>query len=387
MEDLVLVLNGGSSSLKFSVYRHAGNGLQELCAGRVEELMTRPLFIAKGQDIAEKQALTATGHEAAVSFLGAWLREKFPGGSLQAVGHRVVHGGDLYDGPVLLTPPVVEYLRGLIPLVPLHQPHNLAPAEALMALKPDLPQVACFDTAFHRTMPRLEQLFALPRPLIDAGVRRYGFHGLSYTYVSRRLRSLDPGLAERRLVIAHLGAGASMCALRGRCSVATTMGFTGLDGLPMGTRCGSIDPGVLLYLMQSLDMDAEQIEDILYNRSGLLGVSGISGDMRVLLESESPAAHEAVDLFVLRVARELASLAAALDGLDGLVFTAGIGERSPAIRERVCRKAAWLGIDLDAQANREGRQRISSDASKIPVLVVATDENRVIAEQAIELIG
>lgn len=386
MEDLLLVLNAGSSSIKFAVYEKGQGGIDEICAGQAEGLASRPIFTAKRGETREEHPLPGPGHGQAIGYLATWLRQAFPGRSLRAVGHRVVHGGDFYSAPVLITQAVLDRLQSLVPLVPLHQPHNLAPARTLLAMMPKVPQVACFDTAFHQTMPRIERLFALPRALIEEGVRRYGFHGLSYEYVSRRLGLLAPDLAKRRVVIAHLGSGASMCALKGGKSMATTMGLTGLDGLPMGTRSGSVDPGILLYLLQSRGLDANGLEKLLYHQSGLLGVSGISGDMRLLLESDAASAREAVDLFVLKAARELASLAAALEGLDGLVFTAGIGERSSAIREMICRKAAWLGIELDASANQAGELRISTPASPISVLVIPTDENRVIAEQMVELL-
>lgn len=387
MEELVLTINAGSSSVKFGVYRNAEDGPDDICSGQVEGLYSQPRFLARRGDRREEQPLPALGHEPAIRFLASWLRENFSGRKLLAVGHRVAHGGADFDGPVLLTKEVVDRLLSLVPLAPLHQPYNLAPAQAMMSLMPDVPQVACFDTAFHRSMPRLEQLYALPRALIDEGIHRYGFHGLSYQYVTQRLSAIDPDLARGRIVVAHLGSGASMCAVDDGRSVATTMGFTSLEGLPMGSRSGSVDPGILLYLMQSRGMDAQHIQELLYNRSGLLGLSGVSADMRALLASEAPSAREAVDLFVLRVARELASLAASLGGLDGVVFTAGIGEKSPAIREKICRKAAWLGIALDQTANQENRLRISSPNSAVSVLVLPTDESRVIAQQVIAVLG
>lgn len=387
MDELILVLNAGSSSVKFTVYGNASDDLSEICSGQAEGLLTRPRFQARHHEATETYDIPETGHDAAIAFLASWLRSSLPGARLKAVGHRVVHGGSPAPGPTRVTLELLARLEQLVPQMPLHLPHNLTPMYALARLQPDLPQVACFDTSFHRTLPRLEQLFAIPRDLLAEGVRRYGFHGLSYEYVARALQDVAPDLARRRVVIAHLGSGASMCALEGGHSVATTMGFTGLDGLPMGTRPGSIDPGILLYLMTAKAMGAREIEDFLYRRSGLLGLSGgISNDMRELLASDAPEAAEAVDFFVHRASRELGSLAAALGGLDALVFTAGIGERSPAIRSAICRRSAWLGISLDEAANQESRTIISPAQSPVTVLVVPTDENRVIADHTCALV-
>ncbi|MCR6632836.1 MAG: acetate/propionate family kinase [Magnetospirillum sp.] len=385
MDTLLLVLNAGSSSVKFAAY---GDGLEEICSGQAEGLLTAPRFQARRQGCeAESHTIPATGHDAAIAFLASWLRGAFPGTGLSAVGHRVVHGGDPAPGPSLVTDDLLVRLQALIPQMPLHLPHNLAPIHILRRLLPGLPQVACFDTSFHRTMPRVEQLFAIPRALIAEGVRRYGFHGLSYQYVARRLCEVAPEVAGRRVVIAHLGSGASMCAVEGGRSVATTMGFTGLDGLPMGTRPGAIDPGILLYLMEAKGLDARAMEDFLYRRSGLLGLSGgISNDMRELLASDAPEAAEAVDFFVHRCCREIGSLTAALHGLDALVFTAGIGERSAAIRAAICRGLDWLGVELDDAANAANAATISRPESRVAVLVVPTDENRVIAEDTRSLV-
>jgi acetate kinase len=381
MEELVLVLNAGSSSIKFALYDGA---LRELCMGQAEGLLSRPRLLARPRSgDAEAHVIPETGHHAAIAFLAAWLRTAFPGRRLTTVGHRVVHGGDPVPGPTLVTDGVLARLESLIPQMPLHLPHNLAPIHALRRLHPGLPQVACFDTSFHHSLPRIEQLFAVPRELLAEGVRRYGFHGLSYEFVSRRLRQVAPDVADGRVVIAHLGSGASMCAIQEGRSIATTMGFTGLDGLPMGTRPGGLDPGILLYLMTAKGMDAPRIEDFLYKRCGLLGLSGgISNDMRELLASDAAEAAEAVEFFAYRVSRELGSLVAALGGLDALVFTAGIGERSPVVRAKICRRSAWLGISLHEAANQADATVISAPDSAVAVLVVPTDENHIIAESA-----
>jgi acetate kinase len=303
-----------------------------------------------------------------------------------AAGHRIVHGADRYSAPVLLTEALLAELAGFVPLAPLHQPHNLAAVEALAALAPDLPQVGCFDTAFHRTQPALAQAFALPRALSAEGIKRYGFHGLSYEYIAGVLpQHLGPA-AEGRVVVAHLGNGASMCGMIGRRSAATTMGFTALDGLMMGTRAGNLDPGVLLYLIQHKGMDVERLTRLLYKESGLLGVSDLSQDMRTLLASDRPAAREAIELFCYRATRELGSLAAALGGLDALVFTGGIGERAAPVRARICTAAAWLGLSLDEAANATNATVISAAESRVAVLVVPTDEERMIAQHTVALL-
>jgi acetate kinase len=391
MDDLILVVNAGSSSIKFTVYsagtQSAGvKGLSEACAGQAEGLLSAPLFVVRREGETERHSIPDTGHQAAVEFIAAWLRRSFTGARLRAVGHRVVHGGDPAPGPTLVSDELLARLDVLVPQMPLHLPHNLAPMRGLARLQPGMPQVACFDTWFHRTLPRVEQLFAIPRALIDEGVRRYGFHGLSYEFVARRLREVAPGVADKRVILAHLGSGASMCAIEGGRSIATTMGFTGLDGLPMGTRPGHLDPGILLYLMEAKGMGTREIEDLLYRRSGLLGLSGVSNDVRELLASDSPAAAEALDFFVHRTGRELGSLAAALGGLDALVFTGGIGERSAVMRAAICRKAAWLGIDLDGPANDGNRSLISRPGEGVAVFVIPTDENRVIADHTLALI-
>jgi acetate kinase len=324
-------------------------------------------------------AATPRGHQGAAAFLLDWLDQRLDGQRVVAAGHRVVHGGREFSAPVRVNAAVLDALERLVPLAPLHQPHNLAAIRAVAARSPELVQVACFDTAFHAAQPPLAQAFALPRRLTEAGIRRYGFHGLSYEYIAHMLPSVDMHAASGRTVVAHLGNGASMCALAAGKSAASTMGFTALDGLPMGTRCGAIDPGVLLHLLDHHGMDARGLEKLLYHESGLLGVSGISSDMRALLASRDAHAAEAVDLFVYRIVRELGSLAAALRGLDALVFTAGIGENTPLIRARVCRAAAWLGIELDEGANADGGPRISRAGSRASAWVLPTNEELMIA--------
>ena len=327
------------------------------------------------------------GHDGAVAHVFDWLKTAYAGRHhLVGVGHRVVHGGVDHAAPALLDGRVVAMLEKLTPLAPLHEPHNLAPIRSLMALAPGLPQVACFDTAFHRSNPAVAQMFALPAALTESGVRRYGFHGLSYEYIARVLPQFDERAAKGKAVVLHLGNGASMCALQAGTSVASTMGFTAVDGLAMGRRCGAIDPGVLLYLMNERGMDARAIEKLIYRESGLLGVSGISSDMRVLLESNEPRARDAVDLFVYRIGRELGALAATLRGIDAIVFTAGIGEHAAAIRSRVCRDAAWLGVELDDAANESRGPRISTPASRVAAWVIPTNEELMIAQHTLELL-
>jgi acetate kinase len=384
MTPVILVLNAGSSSVKFSVFHVAGEELHRLFRGEIEGLGAAPHLSVKdeaGTAVADQRfdsSEVATQEEAVHRVLG-WLHGHSEGLDLMAVGHRVVHGGPAYAAPVLADPDVLNVLAGFEPLAPSHQPHNLAPIRELLRARPDLPQVACFDTAFHRTAPLVAQLFGLPHELFDAGVRRYGFHGLSYDYIVQALGELDPAAAAGRLVVAHLGNGCSMAAVRDRRSLASTMGFTALDGLPMGTRCGQIDPGVLLYLMQARGMTANQVEHLLYKQAGLKGLSGISNDMRDLMASEQPGAKVAIDYFVYRIGRELGSLAAALGGLDALVFTAGIGEHAAGIRARVCRDAAWLQVTLDEDANRRGGPRISPAGQVPSVWVIPTDEELMIA--------
>jgi acetate kinase len=386
MRDGILVINAGSSSIKFSLYLSDGDDKPALSSkGQVEGINVAPHFIAQGADgkvLAEQRwpVDSDLGHHELLKHLIDWVEDNLQGAELHAAGHRVVHGGPQYSTPALITDTLLDELESLVPLAPLHQPHNLAPIRALADIHPGLTQVACFDTAFHRSNPREAQTFALPRELTEEGVRRYGFHGLSYEYISRRLREIAPDKAAGKVVVCHLGSGTSMCAIADGRSVASTMGFTALDGLPMGTRTGTLDAGVVLYLLQQKGMSPKEIETLLYKRSGLLGVSGISNDMRVLLENPDPHAAEAVDLFIYRICRELGSLAAAMGGLDAVVFTAGIGEHSAPVRERVCRQAAWLGIDLDAAANAGHAQVVTSAASRVPVFVIPTDEEMMIAK-------
>ncbi len=387
----ILVLNAGSSSIKFLFFAERQGELSPVIRGQVEALHTAPRFIARdadGQVVAEKSwgEGAKLGHDGAVAHLAAFLQEHAAGYELRAVGHRVVHGGLQHVSPVRLDRDVLAALEKLIPLAPLHQPHNLAPIRVLFERRPQLPQVACFDTAFHATNPDVARRFAIPAELHDAGVRRYGFHGLSYEYVAAALPSVDARAAAGKVVVCHLGNGSSMCAIDAGKSIASTMGFTAVDGLPMGTRSGAVDAGVLLYLMDERKMDARAIEKLIYNQSGLLGMSGISSDMRKLLESDDPRARTAVDVYVYRIGRELGSLVAALGGLDALVFTAGIGENSGAIRERVCHAAVWTGLQFDAQANGSGKARISTAQSRVSAWVVPTNEELMIARHTQRLL-
>ena len=392
MNDYTVVVNAGSSSLKFSVYRRAENDSWTLEArGQVEGIGTSPKFSAK--DGADKPigdvALDPTIRDAraALGFVANWLRDRYHGAHVCGVGHRVVHGGAQYSGPTIVTPEVLENLRALIPLAPLHQPYNLSAIEAVWERLPGVAQVVCFDTSFHRGQPAVAQLVPLPREIRDAGVQRYGFHGLSYEYIASVLPSVAPEIAGGRVVVAHLGSGASLCALKGGKSVDSTLGFTALDGLCMGTRPGALDPGVVLYLFQALGLSVKEVETILYKKSGLIGISGISNDMRNLLASNEPDARLALDYFVYRAAKEIAAMTAALGGIDGLVFTAGIGENSPEIRKRICVASAWLGVELDEDANARKAPRITSQASKVPAWVIPTNEELMIARHTGALLG
>lgn len=383
--DALLVINAGSSSLKFSVFRTRDDGgVTAVINGQISGIGTEPTFEAKDTHKTPIGAKTWTAGEKAdrtalLGFLLDWIEEHLDGARLLAAGHRVVHGGSGFAQPVLITDAVLDELEALVPLAPLHQPHNLAAIRALAEAHPELPQIACFDTAFHRGQPWQAQTFALPREMTESGIRRYGFHGLSYEYIARRLPEIAPELADARVVVCHLGSGASMCAIHAGKSVDSTMGFTAVDGLPMGTRTGCIDPGVLIYLMRSRGMDADALEKLLYNKSGLLGVSGVSNDMRVLLDSADPHAAEAVELFCFRVAKEAGALASSMGGIDAIVFTAGIGERSAPVRARVGEKLAWLGVSIDAERNGANATRISADGSRLPVWVIPTDEEQMIA--------
>ena len=382
-EPLIGVINAGSSSLKFSVYA----GEDRLVAGQVDGLGVRPAANAVGPDgeaIAPPEfgaAAPTTPSEVLPAIL-PWLRARFGARRLAALGHRVVHGGMHHSRPVRVTRQLLTELEALVPLAPLHQPHNLAPIRMALTLNPELPQVACFDTAFHRTAPEVAQAFALPYSLYEEGVRRYGFHGLSYEYIASALPRYAPEIADGRVVVAHLGNGCSACAMNRRVSVATTMGFTALDGLPMGTRCGALDAGVVLHLLQQKGMSADALTDLLYRRSGMLGLSGISSDFRELLASDEQRARFAVEVFCYWTARQISSLAAALGGLDGIVFTAGVGENAAPIRAAICHACAWLGVELDEAANREHRTRITAPKSRVAAYVIRTDENLMIARHA-----
>jgi acetate kinase len=399
MADAILTLNAGSSSIKFALFaRGAEIPQQPELVGQIDGIG------ATGQaaHIKIKDAVGAvlddsdlnldvaglTPHQAALRLLVEWLHGHEAGWTIVGVGHRVVHGAQTFSRPVVLDATMVDALRGFIPLAPLHQPHNLAGIDALGAALPGVPQVACFDTAFHRSQPELAQLFALPRAITAEGVRRYGFHGLSYEYIAEALpRVIDAQRARGRVIVAHLGNGASMCAMKDLKSQASTMGFTAVDGLMMGTRTGNLDPGVLLYLMEYRGMDAAALTKLLYKESGLLGVSGISQDMRILLESAAPEAREAVDLFCYRIVREIGSLAAALGGLDALVFTGGIGERGAPVREKVCAGLDWLGVRLDGAANGRNATLISTSESRIAVCVIPTNEEWIIARHTARLVA
>jgi len=385
VSDAILVLNAGSSSIKFALFPAHGRPAREqcLCEGQCEGIGHRVRFTAAdnvGSKLIDQQLAEGATHEDVLAALLRWLEGHFRDHRLIAAGHRVVHGGSLYTGPVRIDAAVIAELRRLIPLAPLHQPHHLAAIAALSKLHPALPQIACFDTAFHHTAPEVATTFALPRRLTEEGIRRYGFHGLSYEYIASILPEVvGSSAAEGGVVVAHLGSGASMCALKERRSVATTMGFTALDGLPMSRRCGNLDPGVVLYLIEEKGMAVQAVSDLLYHSSGLLGVSGVSDDMRALLASKDPHAADAVALFAYRISRELGSLAAAIGGLDALVFTAGIGEHAPEIRRRVCEQAAWLGVRLDEAANAAGGPEITMTGGRPSAWVIPTDEDLMIA--------
>ncbi len=387
-EPLVGVINAGSSSVKFSFYE----GERRILSGQVDGIGARPSASAAGPG-GEKLAPPDLGSEPAtvpsevLPTILPWARERLGDRRLAALGHRVVHGGLRYSRPARVTPELLGELEALVPLAPLHEPHNLAPIKMAMRLNPELPQVACFDTAFHRTAPEVDQAFALPYSFYEEGIRRYGFHGLSYEYIASVLPQRAPQIANGRVVVAHLGNGCSACAMRDRVSMATTMGFTALDGLPMGTRCGELDAGVVLHLIQQRGMSPEDLVDLLYRRSGMLGLSGVSSDFRELLASDNPRARFAVELFCNHVARHIASLAAVLGGLDGIVFTAGVGENAAPVRGAICRACAWLGVELDEEANQQHKDRITTSQSRVAAYVIKTDENLMIARHARALVG
>jgi acetate kinase len=390
--DTLLVANAGSSSIKFQLFEVGAGGRLELeLKGQLEGIGTRPHLAAK--DAAGRVLVDdayAPGEigdvAAALDRLEGWLTQQLGGVRPLAIGHRVVHGGPTYSAPVLIDDAVLAELETFVPLAPLHQPNNLAPIKAIRARYPDIAQVACFDTAFHRGHPEVADRFAIPDAFYREGVRRYGFHGLSYEYVADRLRQVAPGLAAGRVVVCHLGSGASMCAIHAGRSIDSTMGFTAVDGLPMGTRTGQLDPGVVLYLLQARGFDAQAVERFLYHEGGLKGLSGISNDMRDLEASDAPGAKLAIDYFVYRVVREAGALAAAMGGIDGLVFTAGIGEHSATIRGRVLDGLGWLGFALDPAANERHGPRITTSASARPAYVVPTNEELMIARHTLAVL-
>jgi len=389
--DTILVVNAGSSSIKFEIFAIVDGGLERHIKGQMDGIGTRPRLRVSTHDGAplidkSYDAVAIADVPAAMAATGDWLREA-ANVNLIAVGHRVVHGGPDYKAPVLIDAAVLKRLEQYNSLAPLHQPNNLAAIKLIMARRPQLPQVACFDTAFHRTHSAVADHFAIPEPYYQEGVRRYGFHGLSYEYIAARLREVAPEVAEGRVVVAHLGSGASMCALSGGRSVESTMGFTALDGLPMGTRPGQIDPGVLLYLLSEKQMTAKAIEYMLYHDCGLKGLSGISNDMRELEASSAPGAALAIEHFAYRIALNAGMMAAALGGVDAFVFTAGIGENSPRLRERVAHKLGWLGIELDAAANAAGKLLISRPDSRTRLYVVPTNEELMIAKHTLALLA
>jgi acetate kinase len=385
MTDTILVINAGSSSIKFQLFSvGTGDRLERMLKGQIEGIGARPRLVAvkSQQEILVDETWTATevaDVPAALERVIAFLRPQIGGKLPAAIGHRVVHGGPNYAEPVVVTSRVLAALEKYTPLAPLHQPNNLAPIRAVLERRPHLLQVACFDTAFHRGHPEVADRYAIPQRLYTEGVRRYGFHGLSYEYIARRLPEIAPELASGRVVVAHLGSGASMCAISGGRSVESTLGFTALDGLPMGTRPGQLDPGVVLYLMSEKRMNAQEIETFLYKECGLRGLSGLSNDVRDLLASQDPQAKLALDYFTYRIVLFAGMLAAAMGGIDAFVFTAGIGENAPAIREAVIRRLDWLGLDLSTQANKKNARCISRKGAKVPCFVIPTDEELMIA--------
>lgn len=388
VKDATLVMNAGSSSLKFAVYANESDGPRMRLRGKISGIGTHPSISAHdadGQPLQPDQLMAVwpeADHEALIPPLLDWLEHHEVDMTITCAGHRVVHGGRRHRGPARVTPALLEELETLIALAPLHQPHNLAAIRCLAATAPHLTQIACFDTSFHRTQDPLAQQFALPRHLTDSGVLRYGFHGLSYEYLASQLPHCLGAAAEGAVIAAHLGNGASLCAMRERRSVATSMGFTALEGLMMGQRCGSLDPGVVLYLLESLGMSIQDVSQLLYEQSGLLGVSGISNDMAELEAHAAPEARTAIALFCYRAANEIAALATALGGLDSIVFTAGIGENSSRVRQLIISRLGWLGARLDADANARHERKISSDESRIGIYIIATDEEIVIAQEA-----
>lgn len=390
MSAFVAAINAGSSSIKFAIYDVAGEPLRKF-GGQISGIGVMPqlkVTDAAGTSITERKWPAGDlDHDAATRVILETARDLISGGRIEGVGHRVVHGGTEYSAPERVDAKLLDKLAELIPLAPLHQPHNLAPIRTILAAAPHIPQIICFDTAFHRTQPARAQAYAIPRQYTAAGIRRYGFHGISYEFLTATLHEQYPQLASGRLVMAHLGNGASLCAVKDGRSVASTMGFTAVEGLMMGTRCGSLDPGVILYLMRQQHDTPAQIEDLIYNKSGLLGVSGISSDMRTLRASHDPAAREATDLFVYRIVREIGSMAAAAGGIDALIFAGGIGENDPITRAQVVEGCAWLGAIINPERNTQGHGLISAYSSRIPVLVIATDEELMIARHTLSLLN
>jgi len=392
MSDAILVVNSGSSSIKLALFDIIpDNEAKLLCRGILDEHDAEPHLTirdTKGNTLYDQHRQVAGGHGDAL-LLDAldWVDGYLTDGHLAAVGHRIVHGGMEFAAPIRLTGSVIDALQELTPMAPLHQPRCLSPIRAIMTERPELPQVGCFDTAFHHSLPSSTTRFAIPRSLHDSGIRRYGFHGLSFEFIAGQLKDMSPSLAGKRSVVAHLGSGASLCAMRDGVSVDTTMGLTPLDGLMMATRCGAIDPGVLLYLQQARGLSAADVENLLYRESGLLGVSGLSGDMRTLLASKGPSAAEAIDLFGASIAREAAIMVNSLGGLDCLVFTGGIGEHAKEIRENVCQRLSWLGLHMDRGANYAGSECISMSDSKIEVRTIPTNEEVVIARHCMKTLA
>jgi acetate kinase len=393
MTEHALVLNAGSSSIKFCVYGRPQGGAWVIASrGQISGIGSSPKLAARdgsGAVLSDRElpAAEVRGVRDALDVLAGWLRERYGGSPVAGVGHRVVHGGAKHAKPCVVTPEMIADLRALVPLAPLHQPHNLGAIEAVAERLPGVPQVACFDTAFHRSQPPVAQLVPLPQEIRAAGVQRYGFHGLSYEYIASVLPEVAPEIAEKRVIVAHLGSGASLCAMKARQSVDCSMGFTALEGLCMGTRPGSLDPGVVLHLFQALGMSPAEVESLLYKKSGLIGLSGISNDMRDLERSADPRARMAVDYFVYQVAKQTGALAAVLGGVDALVFTAGIGEHSAEIRRRISAASAWLGVELNAAANEQGSTRITTKASRVSAWVIPTNEELMIARHTGALLG
>ena len=392
MSDTILVLNAGSSSIKFQLFAIDGRAPSRLFKGQIEGIGAKPRLTVKD---AEGAALVETAFEpsavanlpSAMAILRDWLEERLAGNLPVAVGHRVVHGGPRFDQAILIDDAVLAELELFVSLAPLHQPNNLAPIKAIRELLPDMLQVACFDTAFHRNHGELADRFALPGRFYDMGVRRYGFHGLSYEYIAGVLPEVAPEISDGRVIAAHLGSGASLCAMEGGRSVDSTMGFTALDGLPMGTRPGQLDPGVVLFLISHEGMSPQEVERLLYHDCGLKGLSGVSNDVRDLLASEDPGARLALDYFAFRVAKEVGALTSVLGGLDALIFTAGVGENAPEVRRSICDRLAWLGISVDDEANRRNATEISRRGTRPLVYVVPTDEERMIATHALRIVG